>query len=158
MERDMWISIDWWICNYCTRETNIWEHLTSWCIAHRHLNEQGEKHTHLQTHAESNWPCWNVLECTSFLHKTLIFSLVPHRVTHYSKHALNPLLKDPKIPHTKTHLWCRQTSTGKKTSLPSVCWKNNKMSKSQARGPLILTGRGRQEMMSQSQRQISRRW
>lgn len=91
---------------------NIWEHLMSRCITRRHLNEQSKTSTHACTHI--HWCCWNVLECTYFLHNTLIFSLVPHRVTHYWKHALNPLLKDPEISHTKTHLWCRQISTGKK--------------------------------------------
>lgn len=85
---------------------NIWDDLVSRCITQRHLNGQWKTSTltHEHTCTQSRWLCWNVLECTSFLHKTLIFFLAHHRVTCYSKHALNPLLEEIQKCLTRKHI------------------------------------------------------
>lgn len=96
--------MNWWIFSYKGNKHLGWfsvkmYHSTApeWTLK--------DKYPLMHTHAHGPTDSAGVsLNVHFFLHKTFIFPSAPHRVTYYSKHALNPLLKEIQKRLTQTHI------------------------------------------------------
>lgn len=88
---------------------NIWSDLVLRCITQRHLNERWKTHTHVHTRAHPPDSPGMSLNVPHLCTRTIICFLGAAQSDMLLKTCLKSSLKwDP------THLWCRQTSTGRK--------------------------------------------